>query len=216
MLFCLYSKTSGTAVHLPSEVWKKQRDVLCCMRSLYLFWKHVQQNSRIWNCMFLLRYQFFGRPFRSQNLLNVYCDETYSQLHCSLFFKGSSNMVNLSDQTVTQFMSTPLLQVDQSFHFANQGKPFEFWWMRRRGRVAFASPVVLGGPVKSPVTVVHFVSAISCAFFAGAAFIIWLLLAWAINSLCIGPILTWLQNKILNVGKPQTFGSLQWSSVSAV
>jgi hypothetical protein len=38
------------------------------------------------------------------------------------------------------------------------------------------------------------VSAISCAFFAGAAFIIWLLLAWAINSLCIGLSLTWPQN----------------------
>ena len=186
------------------------------MHLLHLFLETCPTNNRTWNCAFLLCWHFLLNPF---SIHRTCWTCTVMKLSLILivvkFLKKVQTWGTSFIKSVIQFMSTPLLQVDKSFHFDNQGSHLIFW-MRRRGRVAFASPVVLGGPVKSPVTVVHFVSAISCAFFAGAAFIIWLLLAWAINSLYVGPILTWPQNRTLNVGKPQTFGSVQWFSVSAV
>ena len=49
--------------------------------------------------------------------------------------------------------------------------------MRRRGRVAVAGPIVLGGPVKTPFTGISFCGAIFSAFLAGIIFTLWLLLA---------------------------------------
>ena len=91
-----------------------------------------------------------------------------------------------------------------------------FLFMRRRGRIAFANPLVLGGPVKNSSQVIHWCGAVSCAFLIGILFTLWILLAWVIPTLCSGLQWMWSQKLTFNAGKIPIFGSWQLSSVLAV
>ena len=91
-----------------------------------------------------------------------------------------------------------------------------FLFMRRRGRIAFANPLVLGGPVKNSSQVIHWCGAVSCAFLIGILFTLWILLAWVTPTLCSGLQWMWSQKLTFNAGKIPIFGSWQLSSVLAV
>ena len=75
------------------------------------------------------------------------------------------------------YVSAPVIQVEQKFPLHVTGKVALNSWMRQRGRVAIANPIVLGGPVKPLVTVCQFSVALCAAFASGIVFILWLLLA---------------------------------------
>ena len=87
--------------------------------------------------------------------------------------------------------------------------------MRRRGRIAINSPVVLGGPIKGRFSGIQFAGTFFCAFLAGSLFIIWLLLAWTTPSLCIGHQLTSDLSRTSSGGNLLISGIWLWFSVWA-
>ena len=95
--------------------------------TLPVFGNMSNKNNRTWNCAFLLCCQFFGSPF-------LFTEPVERVLWWNLtlifivvkFSKKVQTWGTCFIKSVIQFMSTPLLQVDKSFHFDNQGSHLIF------------------------------------------------------------------------------------------
>ena len=98
------------------------------MHLLHLFLETCPTNNRTWNCAFLLCWHFLLNPF---SIHRTCWTCTVMKLSLILivvrFLKKVQTWGTSFIKSVIQFMSTPLLQVDKSFHFDNQGSHLIFW-----------------------------------------------------------------------------------------
>ena len=124
MVFCLYRKTSGSAANLLCEVWRKQWDSLCCMHLLQLLLETcLTKTSKLETVRFFCTDNFW---FTHKTCRMCTVMKLDSQFHDVNIFRRVQTWGTCFIKSVIQFMSTPLLQVDKSFHFDNQGSHLIF------------------------------------------------------------------------------------------